>query len=96
MKNGENGEPGMAVSAPLLPLMVNPKISPKSSDTYRNLPDGSARRFEIDVLFPGIKTKGKPGSKLRDPVALSILQAATRFDDGMPAYRNCPVECVVR
>src|ERR1700720_2100272 len=89
-KNEKNGDPGIPFKAPVLALIVNPNISPRSSDRYKNLPEGSTTVLVMEVFAPKPSTIGNPGRIVRDPVALSILQAPTLLVEGIPAYKKCP------
>jgi len=95
-KNKKKGDPGIAVKSPVLALIVNPNRSPKSSDKYKNLPEGSTTVLVMEVFAPKPSTIGNLGSIVRDPVALSIFQASTLFVEGIPAYKKCPDGCAAR
>src|SRR5258706_14826875 len=89
----KKGDPGIAVRVPLFALTVNPNMSPKSSDTYKNLPEGSATMLEMNAILFWRNTKGNPGSSARDPVGRASLDTSTLFDYWVPGHRDCPDGC---
>src|SRR6266849_5857394 len=85
--NEANGEPAMAVSAPVVALIENPSMSPlfpNAALTYRKLPPGPI----ASPVGAKLVVTVAPAIAVAAPVAESMLKPVTLLDPLLATYRN--------
>src|SRR5271155_4178006 len=87
------GEPGIAVSAPVVALIENPEMLPvRWLVTYKNFPKGST----ANCCGPGCcsspcaRAKGEPGTGVSAPLVVSMAYPETLLSERLAVYTYLP------